>query len=204
MAAFLVVEDEPLVLRTVTQTLRPFGKVEAAMSLREAMALLEKPKPWLGFVVDLQLPDGDGISWLGEARRKFPLVPAAIYTARTEPAAINRAALMRVAYLCKPALSELKAFGNAAILLQRGLEGEKELALEEYAQIHGLSAAELAIVRAAFQGERRESILEQRDISPNTYRTQVSSILRKTEKSDVPAVCTALWELVAQRQHARS
>ena len=78
----LIVEDDRLVSRSLRQGLREEGfSVEVAGSLAEATASLAKNQPAL-IVLDLALPDGDGLTWLRQIRRAGYTQPVVILTAR--------------------------------------------------------------------------------------------------------------------------
>ena len=68
MTAVLVIEDDPdtqIILRDYLGTLG--AEVQVAGSVEEARRLLEEATPEL-MLIDVGLPDGDGVSFLGEIR----------------------------------------------------------------------------------------------------------------------------------------
>ena len=78
----LIVEDDRSVARSLRQGLREEGfSVQVAGSLAEASACLAGAPPAL-IVLDLSLPDGDGLSWLRDIRRAGHTQPVVILTAR--------------------------------------------------------------------------------------------------------------------------
>jgi DNA-binding NtrC family response regulator len=102
-ARILVVDDDPVVRRHLTDTLgRAAYTVVAAGTAAEALRLAADAEPALA-ILDLVLPDGDGIELLGQLRASWPALPAIIVTAYVEPRSIVEA-MRRGAldYLGKP------------------------------------------------------------------------------------------------------
>lgn len=78
----LVVEDDPLIARSVARALTPLGNtVEVFATRREAQAAL-RHHPFDLLLLDLGLPDGDGLVLLEELRARGDTTPVLILTAR--------------------------------------------------------------------------------------------------------------------------
>ncbi len=110
MPVILVIEDHPKLLRSVVKTLDEAGYETLAVGTLAAAT--QAMSSAVGIVVlDLMLPDGDGLVWLSELRARGNRTPCLILTARdTIPDRV--AGLDRGAddYLVKPfALDELLA-----------------------------------------------------------------------------------------------
>lgn len=106
----LVVEDDREIRALVQSALSLEGyAVQTAVSLSEATALLEHSPPDV-VVLDLGLPDGEGLDWLRELRRKAAL-PVVVISARHQEA--QKIALLDAGaddYLTKPfSVAELLA-----------------------------------------------------------------------------------------------
>jgi two-component system KDP operon response regulator KdpE len=106
----LVVEDDREIRALVQSALSLEGyAVQTAVSLSEATALLEHSPPDV-VVLDLGLPDGEGLDWLRELRRKAAL-PVVVISARHQEA--QKVALLDAGaddYLTKPfSVAELLA-----------------------------------------------------------------------------------------------
>ncbi len=99
----LVVDDDSAARRTLVELLEHAGyEVIAASNMTEARRVAANEEPALA-VLDLVLPDGDGLSLLGDLRASWPGLPALIVTGYVEPRSIVEA--MRrgaVDYLGKP------------------------------------------------------------------------------------------------------
>ncbi len=78
----LIVEDDPLIAHSLVKALGPLGNtVETFSRLAEARAALAHSRFDL-IVLDLGLPDGNGLTLLGELRERSDATPVLILTAR--------------------------------------------------------------------------------------------------------------------------
>lgn len=120
----LVVDDDPLARRPVADTLRGAGyEPVVAVSVAEASRLAEACEPALA-ILELVLPDGDGLSLLTDLRALWPALPAVIVTGYVEPRSIVEA--MRrgaVEYLAKPVDTEILLSTCRAALARRPAPG---------------------------------------------------------------------------------
>lgn len=99
----LIVDDDPVARRTLGDTLTRAGfQIMLATTAAEALRLAGDEEPALA-ILDLVLPDGDGIELLGSLRATWPALPAIIVTAYVEPRSVVEA-MRRGAldYLGKP------------------------------------------------------------------------------------------------------
>lgn len=77
----LLLEDDPLLGDSLCEYLRAEGHgVDWCQSLDEARAL--RGEPFDALLVDWQLPDGSGLSWLRTLRARGDMTPALMLTAR--------------------------------------------------------------------------------------------------------------------------
>lgn len=113
----LVIEDDPALRRSLTATLKAAGyrSVEAS-TLAEARRMAAHHRPGL-ILLDLGLPDGDGLAYITELRAAGALTPIVVITAR-DAEAMKVAALDGGAddYVTKPfGVDELMARLRAAL-----------------------------------------------------------------------------------------
>jgi DNA-binding response OmpR family regulator len=84
----LLIDDDRRLTQMVGDYLRGHGyQVESAETLAQGRRALQQPQPWDALVLDLMLPDGDGLDLTRELRaeprtRRLPLL---MLTARGEP-----------------------------------------------------------------------------------------------------------------------
>ncbi|GAB4251583.1 response regulator transcription factor [Deferrisoma sp.] len=99
----LVVEDDPGIAGVVAENLRDFGfEAERAGTLAEARARLRAGRVDL-IVLDLSLPDGDGLDLCRDLRERGNAVPVLVLTARgSEPDRVLGLELGADDYLTKP------------------------------------------------------------------------------------------------------
>lgn len=105
----LMVEDDPFVGKTLSQALKLAGfQVELAQTVTEAKTWMSKG-PWDIFLLDVNLPDGDGFSLCEHARRTSPDVHVMILSANADE------------------VSALKGFESGAVEYMRKPTGPKEI-----------------------------------------------------------------------------
>jgi len=122
----LLVEDDPAIKHELELRWRRRNwKVEAVGTLRAGEAALARGGVNL-VVLDLGLPDGDGLTWLASLRRRDRLLPVLVLTARDR--VIDRVQGLQTGaddYLVKPfAADELDA--RLEVLLRRAQPGRGE------------------------------------------------------------------------------
>jgi len=120
MPQILVVEDQPNLLRSIVRTLGESGYEALAADSLQAGRRLMSPDIDL-IILDLMLPDGNGLDWLSELRNNSSRPPALVLTARD--AVEDRVAGLDAGaddYVVKPfAFEELLA--RIRVLLRRDL-----------------------------------------------------------------------------------
>ncbi len=116
----LLVEDDATIARELSQRWRARGwAVHTAATLAEASAACDGPTRIALVVLDLGLPDGDGLTWLAGLRQRDRQTPVLVLTARDR--VVDRVQGLRQGaddYLVKPfATDELEA--RVEVLLRR-------------------------------------------------------------------------------------
>jgi len=154
----LVVEDDATTREALARALRLDGhRVETAARGEAASRLLLTP-PWAAVILDLGLPDGSGLDWCREWRRRGDTVPILILTARGDVGSrVEGLDAGADDYLGKPfALSELKARVRA--LLRRAGDGANHRLLAhgdlrvDFAKRRAMAGAtEVPITRREFE-----------------------------------------------------
>ncbi len=157
-ARILIVEDDAVTREALARALRMDGhNVETAARGEVASRLLQTP-PWAAIILDLGLPDGSGLDWCREWRRRGQSVPILILTARGDVGSrVEGLDAGADDYLGKPfALSEVKARVRA--LLRRTGDGEAQRLLThgdlriDFARRHATAGGEeVPITRREFE-----------------------------------------------------
>ncbi len=207
---FLLVDDDRAYAELRAPFFRELRPVDTACSLREAEARLAGPFPYVAAVVDVVLPDGNGLDWLVALRRRGVDLPVLLLTGITELSHLVhlRADTLHARILHKD--DERRAPGEFHALLARcrdaGIEYEMRT-LGPRAALFDLSEgqltqAELRVLELRLAGHSNGEAAEELGVSTSTVKNHVTRALAK---------CGAegrridwLRERVDRRAHARS
>jgi len=187
----------------------------AASSVEEGMTLCEKDKPDI-VLMDIQMPDVDGITGTRMIKERFPEVHVLIVTGHTEPALVARGAEAGASgFLPKqtPVTEILRAVRTAsdgemlvpASVLAAVLEEARAASKGAPADQRGLTERELEVLALLGQGFDANTIAKRLTIQLSTCRGHIKSILRKLgAHSQLEAVVTATREgIIAPGASAR-
>jgi len=190
---FLLVEDDALCARALRGLLLPHGAVAIATTASEARSAMSA-QPWAGLVLDVLMPDGNGLDVLDGERAKVR-APVLVFTGYATPDIANRAFDLRAELAIKPIHAE------RITSWARRVTGEDEQwlqdALGEWQRNYSLSEAELHVLELTVRMHSREEIACLRHVSLETVKSHVKSMLRKT--GDESAKDAAIRLLLASR-----
>src|SRR5690349_5873297 len=96
---FLVLEDDPLVARSIAKWFADHGEVESVASVREAVQRLSEGRTFTAAILDVRLPDGSGLEVLSHIRSSGSALPVLMVTAHNDREFINRAQALRAEYV---------------------------------------------------------------------------------------------------------
>ena len=193
LGRFLVVEDEPEAAESLVRLLHRIRESEYALTVREAQKRLAGGSRWVGIIADIGLPDGSGLEVVRSARERFPLLPVLVLTGQSNRSSINRAHELRAEYVCKPwSMRDLFGFVRRAIAFERVPDQRLAQLVDELALQCGLTPREAEIVAAALGNTTRSQLLDQFDISDNTLKTQIRTLLRKTDQESLDSLSRLL------------
>jgi len=122
---FLLVDDEEVLIETMAKRLRLKGFiVDCALSGNEALHHLDTSDPIDVVVLDIQMPDEDGMSILGLIKAKHPLIEIIMLTGHaTIQSAVEALKFGAYDYLLKPCdFNDLISKANKAIIRKRARE----------------------------------------------------------------------------------
>jgi DNA-binding NarL/FixJ family response regulator len=178
----LIVEDDALLARGLSRFYGPEWHIRAACDTRSALEILNRRPRLAGAILDIRLPDGSGLDVLRELRRRGYACPALVLTALFERHYAAEAQLCGAEFLAKPARSQhLRAFGLRLSAYAHSGDARSRLFVQAFAQRLRLSPRETEIVALALADFPRDEILDRLGITPNTLKTHVRVLLRKTE-----------------------
>jgi DNA-binding NarL/FixJ family response regulator len=190
MIGVVVVDDHPVVLSGLTALIGAeddLDVVGAARSAHDARALDPSPPPDV-CVVDLHLPDGDGVSLGKEMAGRWDC-RVLVLTMSSDPAAVVRSLGEGLhGYLLKDSdpdelLGAIRAVAAGAVVLGRGASAPVVAATRD-ARSTGdalavLDARDREILALLVQGQGTQHIAARLFLAPKTIRNRVSEMLTK-------------------------
>ena len=224
MYSLLVADDHPL-FRDAMQTVISSGLegclLMEAESLTEAMTLIEQHAELDLLLLDLSLPDAEGLEGLTRLRERFPWLPVAIVSAHQErQLVLDAITLGAVGYI--PKSTPRTALLTALLQL---LEGQLYLppdvmrcpaprpvslppsvhAPPTSERLARLTDKQLVVLGCMTKGMSNKQIARELSIAETTVKTHVSAILRKLKAtSRVHAIVIAGEEELSVYQAKRA
>ena len=188
-ARALIVDDHPLFCDALALTLRGVAgviEVDAAHSLTEALERLDRgPMPGL-VLLDLDLPDVEGLDGLIRLRATQPELPVLVVSSMAEPRLIRAALAAGAAgFVPKHAGREsfraaLDAVGQGRSWLPDGMaEDDDDGAAEAVARLSQLTRQQAKILDLLCQGKLNKQIAWELSIAETTVKAHVTAIMRK-------------------------
>lgn len=165
--------------------------VGEAASGREAVQMAERLRPDI-ILIDIYMPDGDGLSAAAEIRQRFPEMSVVMLTSSESDEHLYRAVQLGVSgYLLKN-LDAAQLFdlltgvirGEAAMtreMASRLLKGVARRAADPAEGQEPLTERELAVLRLVAVGAANQEIADQLSISVNTVKSHIRKILDKLQ-----------------------
>jgi DNA-binding NarL/FixJ family response regulator len=193
-SAILVVESDPGVVQTVVRFLAGTRRCITAASVREARHHFATfAGSFCGFIFAAALPDGFGVGLLRAAHDMAPTAPALILANAFDAATTNRAYALGGSCILKPIGSDpLRRFVADAMASEFVSHEGLRRRVTMFAQRHDLTPAATEILMAKVAGYTREEILDLRGVRPNTYKTHVRQILKRTGMTSLEHVRRAV------------
>jgi len=182
----LLADDHPLMIAAVRTALEADKNIEItgeATSGAQVMPLISHAKPDV-VLIDLRLPDVDGLTCLERIRAKHPLVKVVMFSAIDEPHEIARA-LERgaCAYVVKsidpsdlPAVLRQAVAGSFFCLGPLATAGPRRRMNDA-----GLSEREVEILDGVARGLSNRAIAQELWLSDQTVKFHLHNIYRKLE-----------------------
>lgn len=128
-------------------------------------------------IIDIDLPDGDGLSLLEQFRQSVPMTPVAMISAHDRKDLVQKALnLGAMGYLCKtsPGQVLVKAI---ELILAGGIYTPPNLH-DGGADTAGLSSRQQGVLQCLCKGMSNQVIADTLHLSPGTVRNYVSEIYR--------------------------
>lgn len=190
----LIVDDHPLFCDALSMTLRAGLGIEDVVTegtLEQAMARLEQDGAPDVILLDLNLPDVNGLDGLVRLVKLAPQTPVVIVSSMAEPRVIRSAIRVGAAGFV-PKHSTRETFRKAFDLITSGEIYAPEDAITEADANMPLSASEDALVRLSHltkqqarilqlicEGQMNKQIAYELSIAETTVKAHVTAIMRK-------------------------
>lgn len=193
----LIVDDHPVVCSGLTSMLRAHGGFEiigAAASGEEALDIIRKEAPDV-LLLDLRMPGMDGIAVLNALRSIQHRPKVIVLTSFEKDEDIYRAIRAGAqGYLLKDTTETEMTFAIVEVFVgKRYIPRHIAARLADRMTRADLTARELQILTLVAKGSTNKEIAAELDISDNTVRHHVNSIMEKLNVSDrTEAVATAI------------
>jgi two-component system, NarL family, response regulator len=193
----LIADDHPVVrqgLAAIIETERGMTVIAQAKDGREAVELFRRERPHVA-LVDLKMPEMDGVETIAAIREEFPRAALLVLTTYDRDEDIYRSLRAGAkGYLLKdtPPVELLEAI-RAVYHGQRHLPPEIAEKLAEHVMYADLTERELEVLREMAEGKSNREIGAELFITEGTVKAHVNNILSKLDVSDrTQAVTTAL------------
>ena len=180
----LIADDHRLMVEGTKQALRQAGDFDVvgeAVNGVQVLPLVRRLKPDL-VLLDLRMPQMDGLTCLAKIRKEFPDMKVAILSVSQDPELIQTALKRGAnAYIVKTIDPD-----DLAGALRQALDGNvfttagvTEDPAERAAKDVGLTERELGIVRAVARGLSNEAISKELWVAEQTVKFHLTNIYRK-------------------------
>jgi len=180
----LIADDHRLIVEGTKQALEKAGGFEVvgeAVNGVQVLPLVRRLKPEL-VLLDLRMPQMDGLTCLSKIRKEFPDVKVAMLSVSQEPeliqTALKRGASAYIVKSIDPA--------DLAAALRQAIDGNvfttagvMEDPGQRAARDAGLTDRELVIVRAVARGLSNEAIAKELWVAEQTVKFHLTNIYRK-------------------------
>lgn len=188
MIGVLLVDDHPIVLSGLVALVQSDDGLEllaTARTVAEASAVAATPDVAL---VDLDLPDGDGISLGASMKARWPSVRVVVLTMHADDQAVMRSLGGGLdGYLLKDAdpediLAAIHTVARGTMVLGRGTTAAVVAAAANAPRTDGLArldARELEILELLVQGLTTSQVAARLFLAPKTIRNRVSDLVGK-------------------------
>ena len=187
----LIVDDHPVVCEGFSQLFEYVDGIDVvgtAATGREAMERIDMLVPDV-VLLDLHLPDADGVTVAGRVRARHPDVRIVIFTAGADLAEIRKARAAGVdGVLLKtvPVAELIRALRDVADgrqVVDRDLVGSLSMPDEESGPVV-LSERELEVLSLLAKGMTNKNVAADLFISRATVKTHIENLLRKLDAND--------------------
>jgi len=189
MAKVLIAEDHPLFREAVRDVIgRVFldrGQSVACLEVgtrRQLAEITEREEDIDLILLDLVLPDGEGLKDLAMLRSRLPATPVMVISMVSDPATMHRVMACGAAGFVPKSLPKQALERALQIILDGGIYVPREMldsAVEDEAEEAALTPRQLAVLTLLAEGRSNKEIARELAISSLTVKAHVTAVLRK-------------------------
>ncbi len=185
----LIVHNKRDVIPSMCEQFRGHLGSHRVSTIRAARRVLQGPRTIVGAILDPQLSDGSGFGLLPDLRTKAPEMPILMISGHCDINSINAAHLADVAIVARQnCVPNLKHFANQVQTALACASDQLGQAMAEIAQHNHLSDREQQLLTVAVHGIPRGRLALKLGLSENTIKSQIRSLLDKTNKPNLSEV----------------
>lgn len=191
-----LVEDDPDVRRSIGRLLDTVGlEIRAFGRAQDAIEAIDSVRPGC-LIIDMRLPDRDGLDLLEDLRDADVSMPAIVITAYADvPSAIRAMKLKVFDFIEKPFPDQqfLAAVQKAVDHDQKhfAMQNQRRLLIEK---IDELSEREREVLHGVVSGNSSKMIASELGISQKTVENYRASLMSKLEADNVAHLVTMVYE----------
>ncbi len=187
MSRFIITDDHPLFRSALAQAVGkvwPDGEIVEAETIAGAQEALESG-PCELLLLDLHLPDSEGLAPLMDFRHEYPAMPVAVVSASEEDRVIRAAqALGASAFIPKSSTLDemrqaLSAVRNGDVWFKFSCAPGDEDESDDFSRLASLTPAQRRILMLINEGLLNKQIAYRMDISEATVKAHITAIFRK-------------------------
>jgi DNA-binding NarL/FixJ family response regulator len=183
----LIADDHPLILAGIKRALEEDDQFEVVAEARigsQVLPLVSQTKPDLA-LLDLRMPEMDGLTCLDRIRKEHPRVKVVILSVSTDPEVVqtvlNHGAAAYVVKSVNPIdlSSALRQALEGTVFSAVGLP--EKTAQEDAVKAAGLTERETTILKALARGLSNEAIGKELWVAQQTVKFHLTNIYRKLD-----------------------
>jgi DNA-binding NarL/FixJ family response regulator len=185
----IIADDHPLLIEGLTKVLIEIEGLEVLDSAKNGRQLLDRLRrmPVDLVLLDLNMPQLDGIDTLKMLRTEFPKVKTLVFTNYSQPKLIREVTLLGArGFLLKNSSSTVLKEAVLAVLAGKtwfqdepAVEPASELLTDDFTKKYQVTRRELEILRKIAKGHTSKEIGEQLFVSEFTINAHRRNICRK-------------------------
>lgn len=184
----LCVDDHPIVREGLVSIIEGDPELQIvgeAESVQQAISAFHASKPDVT-VIDLKLPDGDGVDVIRDIRKQFPKTRFVVLTSAEGDIDIRRALEAGAqAYVIKGVVrKELRQIIKAVHAGQRFIPADVAEKIAAHLSEPGLTAREVEVLQLVAEGLRNKEVAGRLSVAEDTVKMHLRNVMQKLEVND--------------------